>query len=180
MPYIPKAHEKYNMLPICQKYNVEIFVWDNKLFKKIQSLTNLNDHMLCPYQRYKSYDEFLENMNNLINRFPNLKREIIEYRKSVMKMNNKDEWGIVQYIGKSNYEFTNGKYYYVPMYTENGLWTIIGIIDNEEYTAFEVWSTKCTNPVNLTENFKIIIDPSNGLKETFIKLMKHQLPPKII
>ena len=34
MPYIPKAHEKYNMLPICQKYNVEIFVWDNKLFKK--------------------------------------------------------------------------------------------------------------------------------------------------
>ena len=96
MPYIPKAHEKYNMLPICQKYNVEIFVWDNKLLKKIQSLTNLNDYMLCPYQRYKSYDEFLENINNLINRFPNLKREIIEYRKSVMKMNNKDEWGIVQ------------------------------------------------------------------------------------
>ena len=29
MPYIPKIHEKYNVLPTCRKYNVEIFICYN-------------------------------------------------------------------------------------------------------------------------------------------------------
>lgn len=73
MPYVPKRHEKYNVLPTCRKYNVEIFVWDNELLKKIQRLTNMTDHMVCPYQRYKSYDEIIKEIDNWINKFPNFK-----------------------------------------------------------------------------------------------------------
>lgn len=171
MPYIPKTHEKYNILPTCRKYNVEIFVWDNVLLKKIQKLTNMTDHMVCPYQRYKSYEEFLEEIDNWINKFPNFEQEIIEYKHSIIKMNNKDLWGIIQYSGETNYGFTKGMYYYVPMYVENNSWIIGGVIDNEEYTDFEVWSSKCTTPINLTTDFKIIIDPSNRLREVFDKRM---------
>ncbi len=178
MPYIPKTHEKYNILPTCRKYNVEIFVWDNALLKKIQKLTNMTDHMVCPYQRYKSYEEFLEEIDNWINKFPNFKQEIIEYKDSIIKMNNKDLWGIIQYIGETNYSFTNGNYYYVPMYVENNSWIMGGIIDNEEYTDFDVWSSNCTNPINLIKDFKIIIDPSNSLNELFNRRMNSAIDEK--
>ncbi len=87
-------------------------------------------------------------------------------------MNNKNLWAIVKYIGKTNWNFTKNKYYYVVMYKENNSWVIGGIIDNEEYDAFEVWSPKCTHPVNLIKDFEIVVDPSNNLKKEFAKIMK--------
>lgn len=87
-------------------------------------------------------------------------------------MNNKDIWAIVKYIGKSNWSFTKNHYYYVVMYVDNNSWIIGGIIDNEEYNSFHVWSPKSTNPVDLINDFKIIIDPSNNLENEFIKIMK--------
>lgn len=173
MLYIPENHKKYDVLPTCQKYNVEIFVWDSILLKKIKDITNMSDHMVNPYQRYKSYEEYLAIIDSWICRFPDCKTIIIEYKESLMKMNNKDQWAIVQYVGETNYSFTNGRYYYVVMYVENNSWIINGVIDNEEYTAFEVWSSKCSEPIDLNKDLKIIIDPSNRLEKEFYKIMFH-------
>lgn len=168
MPHIPKAHTKYDVLPNCKKYGFEIFIWDNELLKKIEKLTNMTDYMgLCPYQRYRSYEEFLDEISNLINKFPKYEQEIIEYKDSIIKMNNKEQWAIIQYIGETNFGFTKGRYYYVPMYIENNSWIFSGIIDNEEYSVGVSWNP----PINLNKDFKIIIDPSNKLKDEFSKKM---------
>lgn len=96
----------------------------------------------------------------------------MNFKNSIIKLNNKDLWGIVQYIGKSNFGFTKNDYYYVVMYKENNCWKIYGIIDNEEYNAFQEWLPENTNPVDLLKELKIIIDPSNNLKNEFMKIMK--------
>ena len=80
-----------------------------------------------------------------------------------MKMNNKDLWSIVQYTGETNFSFTKGKYYYVPMYIENNSWVFGGIIDNEEYCA----GVSFNIPINFDKDFKIIIDESNNLSKIF-------------
>lgn len=170
--YIPNAHKKYDVLPTCRKYNIEMIVWDSNLLNKIQKLTNMTDYMVCPYQRYKSYEDFSREIESWIHEFPNAKQEILEYKNSVIKMNNKDLWAIVQYIGESNWGFTKNKYYYVVMYVENNSWIIRGIIDNEEYDAFLTWSLNCTNPVDLIKDLKIVIDPSHNLENEFVKIME--------
>lgn len=57
------------------------------------------------------------------------------------------------------------------MYKENDCWKIDGIIDNEEYNSFLVWLPENTEQVDLLKNLRIIIDPSNNLKNEFIKIM---------
>ena len=150
-----------------------MIVWDYTLLNKIQKLTNMSDHIASPYYRYESYQDFFDEMDNWINKFPNCKQEIIEYKDSIIKMNNKDLWAIVQYVGESNWNFTKNNYYYVVMYIENNSWKIEGIIDNEEYDAFMIWSPKCTNPVDLLKDLKIIIDSSNILEEKIAEIMKN-------
>lgn len=172
--YIPESHKKYDVLPFHRKYNMEMFVWDNRLLDKIKKLTNMDDHTTYPYYHYKSYNDFLDEIENWISNFPNAKQEILEYKNSVIKMNNKDLWAIVQYIGESNWGFTKNKYYYyVVMYIENNSWIIWGIIDNEEYSAFLVWDPKCTNPVNLIKDLKIVMDPSHNLEKEFARIMEN-------
>lgn len=173
--YIPNAHKQYDVLLTCRKYNVEMIVWDNELLKKIQKLTNMTDHEACPYGRYSSYEDFLVEMESWLHRFPNAKQEIIEYKNSVIKMNNKDLWGIVKYIGESNWSFTKNKYYYVVMYVENNSWVMENIIDNEEYDAFLVWEPSCTEPVDLLKDLEIVLDPSYNLENEFVKIMKNRI-----
>lgn len=171
--YIPEAHRKYDVLPTCRKYNFEMIIPDGLLLHKIEKLTGRTNYMgLHPYQRYKTYEEYYKELDNLINEFPKYKQEITAYKESVIKMNNKDTWAIVEYIGESNFSFTKNKHYYVVMYKENDSWIINGVIDNEEYDAFTVWSPNCTNPINLLTDFKIIFDPSNRLQEEFKKIMQ--------
>lgn len=171
MIYIPEEHKKYDVLPNCRKYNVEMIIRDDTSLKKIKELSGMSDFETNPYQRYKSYQDFYEEMDSWIKKFPKYKKEIIEYKNSVKKLNNKDLWAIVEYIGESNWSFTKNKYYYVVMYIDNNSWKIDGVIDNEEYNSFIVWSPKCTNPVDLANDFKIVVDPSNNLKNEFIKIM---------
>ena len=163
MPYIPKKHEMYDLLPNCKKYDFEIFIYDYNKLKNIQKLTNIPDMIINPYQRYKTYEEFFEELKNLIDEYPNYKNEFIEYKNSIIKMNNKDLWSIVQYTGETNFGFTKGKYYYVPMYIENNSWVFGGIIDNEEYCA----GVSFNIPIKFDKDFKIIIDESNNLSKIF-------------
>lgn len=171
--YIPENHKKYDVLSTCKKYNFEMIISDNNLLHEIEQLTCITDYMgLHPYQRFKSYKEFFDEIDSLISKFPTYEQKIIQYKNSVIKMNNKDLWAIVEYIGESNRNFTKNKYYYVVMYVESNYWTLRGIIDNEEYDTFLVWDPNSTNPINLNKDFRIIIDPSNTLKNEFTKIMQ--------
>lgn len=170
--YIPNAHQKYNVLPISRNFKFEIIIVNLNLKNKIRKLTKMTDYETSTYQNYESYEDFFDVLNSWINKFPIYKKEILEYKNSVIKINNKDLWAIVKYIGKSNRNFTKNNYYYIVMYKENNSWVIEGIIDNEEYDAFQVWSPNCTHPVNLIKDFEIIIDPSNNLLKEFAKIMK--------
>lgn len=169
--YIPEEHDKYNLLPNCHKYNFEIIIYDGWYLRKIKEVIGLNDYETDPYQKYKSYKEFFNEIDGWISRFPNSKKEIIEYQNNVIKLNNKDLWGIVKYVGKTDWSFTKNKYYYVVMYKENNNWVIDGIIDNEEYNSFQVWSEKCSDPVDLMKDFEITVDPSKELRNIFKTIM---------
>ena len=62
MPYIPKNHEKYNLLPRCKERGGEVFEyppWPEAKFEKL-----LGEHLI-PYG-YKSYDEYYEKIDLLI------------------------------------------------------------------------------------------------------------------
>lgn len=168
--YIPENHKKYNVLKYHRKYNKEFFAWDGVLLRKIEKYTNMIN--TYPYYRYKTYQDFYRVIDEWLIKYPKIKQEIVNFKNSIIKLNNKDLWGIVQYIGKSNFGFTQNDYYYVVMYKENNCWKISGIIDNEEYNSFPVWLPENTNPVNLLKDLKIIIDPSNNLKNEFMKIMK--------
>ena len=168
--YIPDAHKKYNVLPHHRKYNEEMFVWDDNLLRKIEKYTKMIN--IYPYYRYKTYQNFYKVINEWIKKFPGCEQDILNYKNSLIKLNNKDNWAIVQYTGKSDFDFTTNNHYYVVMYKENNCYKIYGIIDNEEYNAFESWNPKCTNPLDLIKDLKIIIDPSNNLKNEFSKIMK--------
>lgn len=69
----------------------------------------MNDYDIYTYQKYRSYKELFKEINSWINKFPNCKKEIIVYKNSLIKLNNKDLWGIVKYIGESNWNFTKNK-----------------------------------------------------------------------
>lgn len=167
--YIPETHRKYNVLKTHRKYNEEMFVWDDVLLKKIEKYTKMIN--IYPYYRYKTYQDFYQVIDEWLIKYSEIKQEIMDFKNSIIKLNNKDLWGIVQYIGESNFGFTQNDYYYVVMYIENNYWKIDGIIDNEEYNSFLVWLPGNTEQVNLLEDLKIIVDPSNNLKNEFMKIM---------
>jgi len=167
--YIPETHKKYNVLKNHRIYNEEMFVWNEALLRNIEEHTNMVN--TYPYYRYKTYQDFYQVINEWLIKYPEIKKEILNFKNSIIKLNNKDLWGIVKYIGKSNFGFTQNDYYYVVMYKENNCWKIDGIIDNEEYNSFPVWLPGNTNQVNLLKDLKIIIDPSNNLKNEFMKIM---------
>ncbi len=168
--YIPENHKKYNVLKHHRKYNVEMFVWNEVLLRKIEEYTNMIN--TYPYYRYKTYQDFYQVIDEWLIKYPEIKHEILDFKNSIIKLNNKDLWGIVQYVGKSNFGFTQNDYYYVVMYKENNYWKIDGMINNEEYNSFPVWLPGNTNQVNLLKDLKIIVDPSNNLTNEFIKIMK--------
>ncbi len=53
-----------------------------------------------PYYRYKTYQDFYRVINEWLIKYPEIKQEIMNFKNSIIKLNNKDLWGIVQYIGK--------------------------------------------------------------------------------
>lgn len=168
--YIPENHKKYNVLKYHRKYNEEMFVWNAVLLRRIEEYTKMIN--IYPYYRYKTYQDFYQVIDGWLIKYPEISQEILNFKNSIIKLNNKDLWGIVQYIGKSNFGFTQNNYYYVVMYKENNHWKVDGIIDNEEYNSLSVWLPGNTNQVNLLKDLRIIVDPSNNLKNEFMKIMK--------
>ena len=175
-PYIPKEHIKYDILPNSKKNNWEVVSYDSDMLDKLQKY-----HCKISYPYHPvSLESLYKEIDDCIIQYPKLKNLLLKYKKDLIIRNNKLNWGIVKYIGKSNQNFTNNHYYYVPMFEKNGTIVVDGIIDDEEFTSYIGWSED-TNistidikrgfianediKMVIPRDFEIIIDPYKVLSK---------------
>jgi hypothetical protein len=138
MPYIPKNHEKYNLLPYCKKDGGEVFDYPSELIYEAEQLLGSSEG-LYPYN-YDSYNDYFSSIDDLIKENSNnfeIVSKLTQIREMVQKMNQKEEWSILRYIGPSDdgpCGLTKGKIYYWPTRKEHPVYR--GVIDDEEFTAY--------------------------------------------
>ncbi len=160
MPYIPKEHEKYDLLPFSRENGGEVFAYPSDLVYKVEELLGTVSGLI-PYD-YNSYEEYFSFIDLLIGE--NAERvEVAEKLKKlqdeVRKLNQKEEWSILRYIGPSDkrtFGLTYGKNYYWP--TKKGNPVHYGVIDNEEFTTY-LYSTD-------SDLWEILEDPTGMAHRT--------------
>lgn len=138
MPYIPAEHEQYNLLPLCRKDGGEVFDYPSKLIYEAEQMLGSSEG-LFPYN-FNSYEDYYASVDTLIVKH-SAERAIVQklrdVREMVAKMNRKEEWSVLKYVGPSDdscFGLTNGKNYYWPTRKENPVFC--GVIDDEEFTAY--------------------------------------------
>ena len=137
MPYIPKEHEKYNLLPHCHKDGGEAWEYPSKLLCEAKEL--LPAENIMPYN-FDSYEDYFNKMDSLMELYcgnEEIAQKLRLLRDEVFKMNQKEEWSILRYIGptyEGHFGLTNGKNYYWPARKDNPVYC--GVIDDEEFTSY--------------------------------------------
>lgn len=160
MPYIPINHEQYDLLPLCRKDGGEVFDYPSKLIYEAEQLLGSSEG-LFPYN-FDSYEDYYVSVDALIAKHEAdgaVVQKLHEVREMVAKMNHKEEWSILKYIGPSDdscFGLTNGKNYYWPTRKENPVYC--GVIDDEEFTA----SLYPTEP----HLWEILLDPTGMVHRT--------------
>lgn len=143
MPYIPKEHEKYNLLPFCRKNGGEVFSYDCDLeYKLSNALPNMG---IIPYG-YNSYEEFYEYLDSIEITDDDLKNLLSKYKNDIKIRNIKENWSIAKYIGQpldGIHSLTYGQYYYFPC--NDKCVEYEGIIDDEEFTSYMSYSLDKAN-----------------------------------
>ena len=138
MTDIPKKHEMYNLLPNCRKRGGEVFAYPCSLLDELEKHLP-EGYSMMPYG-YKSYDEYYTEMNKMAevyftdDKLANLYMKFIE---EMHQMNNKEQWSVLRYIGKSDDRIlglTHGRVYYWPCSIKNPVYE--GVIDDEEFTSY--------------------------------------------
>lgn len=178
MAYIPKEHEKYDILPSSRGRDWEVFEYDSELLFEIHKE---EDDFPDPYG-FESYDAYYAVIDDYMVKRPDIKDLLLKYKTHLQIMNDKSKWGIVRYIGESNFSFTKGRCYYVPVYELNGKTIVSGVIDDEEYTSYCGWDFS-GKPIDTTETedgiiineevvftvpkFEIIVNPGGALTKGF-------------
>jgi len=146
MAYIPESHEKYNLLSWCNKNGREVFSYPSSLEGGISSKLPEGEDVI-PYG-YNSYAEFDEQLDLYIEQYGTLNGEIsdfgqliIKYKEIIHKMNVKENWSVLKYLGESTNNvtgLTHGEYYYWPCSIEHPEYE--GIITNNEFTSYIAWA----------------------------------------
>lgn len=146
MAYIPEEHQKYDILPAARQNNWEVFAYDSQLLATLQmSGCRIPD----PYHP-ESYEAYYAEIDQCISLYPDHKDRLLAYRNSLIRMNDKHQWGIIRYHGPSDLSFTDGRYYYVPIFPgKDGKLVCGGIIDDDEFTDYIAWE-----PSDLVTNFE--------------------------
>ena len=137
MPYIPKEHEKYDLLPLCRKDGGETWEYPDKLINEVEGIL-VNESGLFPYN-YDSYEQYESFIDALVEKYKGSSKaveKLNELRIAVRKMNQKEEWSICKYLGLSDdgLGLTHGKNYYWPTRKENPVYC--GVVDDEEFTSY--------------------------------------------
>jgi hypothetical protein len=159
MAYIPEAHKKYNLLPYCTENGGEVFEYPSIMADEIE---NLMPESVMPYG-YESYSEYYFKLDEYISKYGmkngkhnkrrlnKLGKMILHFKELMQKINGKESWSVVRYIGKSTggAGLTHGRYYYLTSICEHT--KTAGIIDDEEFTSYAYSFT--------SENWEIAEDP---------------------
>jgi hypothetical protein len=142
MPYVPKEHEKYNLLPSCQKCGGEVFSYPSDILSDIEKLLPEGEGLI-PYG-YKSYYEYDVEIDSYITKYGtthntlNILGEMLTaYKELIHQMNVKENWSILKYVGETTpdcLDLTPGRFYYWPCSIENPKYE--GVIDDEEFTSY--------------------------------------------
>lgn len=138
MPYIPKEHEKYNLLPYCREHGGEVFEYPCNLLRKLEKFIKPEDQ-LDPYG-FNSYDEYDREIDRIAQRFadqPEVLKLFALFKEQVRAMNCKEQWSVLRYIGPPNdrlESLTPGRNYYWPTCVSNPVYS--GVVDDEEYTSY--------------------------------------------
>ena len=83
MPYIPKEHEKYDLLPFCRKDGGEVFEYPGELIYEAERLLD-SSATLMPYN-YESYEEYYNMLDSLIEKYSK-KNDVVDKLKEVRNM----------------------------------------------------------------------------------------------
>ena len=137
MPYIPKEHEEYDLLPYCRKHGGEVFEYPS-LLNKLNAYLKADDH-LDPYgyDSYEAYNCEIDRVAGMFSDQPEILILFCKYKEAIHEMNRKEQWPVLRYIGPSDdsvFGLTHGKCYYWPSSYVNPVCS--GVIDDEEYTAY--------------------------------------------
>ena len=104
MPYIPIGHEKYDLLPFCREHGGEVFSYSPT--EEIDDLLP-DGETIIPFG-YCSYEEYFARLEGYAVKYgtkdgkPNqLGLKIAAYIEDIRQRNVKEDWSIVQYLGKS-------------------------------------------------------------------------------
>lgn len=149
MSNLPERHKKYPLLLGTRNSDFEVFSYPH-----LGDLNSRGEHNLEPYG-YSSLQDYL---NYLDERKAKAAPEIAllydHLKEKMVEMNNKEEWSILLYKGKSNGDWPerliNGRAYYWPCSKANPIYD--GVIDEEEWTSY--WYP--TEP----EDWEILEDPT--------------------
>ena len=182
MAYIPAEHQKCDILPAARQNNWEVFAYD---FGLLDELRHAGCEVPYPYHP-ESYEAYYVEIDKCVSLYPDHKSKLLAYKNSLISMNDKHRWGIVRYHGPSDLSFTDGRYYYVPIFPgKDGQLKCGEIIDDDEFTDYIAWAASdlvtdfkkddngnllVTEPVefNRPSGFEIIIDPY-GLVSKMLK-----------
>lgn len=152
-PYIPEEHAKYDLLPSSRKRGGEVFSYpaeldaiDHLVSERLGDDKDENRSMrLIPYGK-KSYAEYFGMLEKYAARFreedPELAQLIDWLIAATKRMNVKEDWSVVRYVGSEHDEdpladasgLTKGRCYYWPCSKKNPVYE--GVIDNEEFTSY--------------------------------------------
>ena len=150
MPYIPKKHEKYNLLPRRMECGGEVFEYPSLLYE----LEDILEKSLMPYG-YDSYEEQFKELDNITEAAsdPEQLKLISDYKELIIKMNQKECWSVCKYVGDPFdrvFGLTPGQNYYWPTTVDDPVYR--GVIDDEEFTSY--WYS--TEPAD----WEILDDPT--------------------
>lgn len=138
MAYIPKQHEKYDLLPECRKHGGEVFEYPGEMIFSIEKVTGVSSS-LFPYN-FESYEEYFESVDKEIEAHKEnteLVSLILALKDKVKEMNTKEDWSVLKYVGESDYSLlglTKDKVYYWPTSKNNPIYH--GVVDDEELTSY--------------------------------------------
>ena len=138
MAYIPKKHEKYNLLPECRANGGEVFDYPAGLISEIEKIMGFSN-MVFPYG-YKSYEEYYASLDEVIKMHendPKLVELLDELKSKVKELNVKEDWSILRYVGEDDgmpIGVTPGMAYYWPTCKSNPVYR--GVVNDEEFTSY--------------------------------------------
>lgn len=153
-PYIPSAHERYDLLPRCRKNGGEVFSYPSWLLDLEDELRSVglfdggdpgdgNSLHLVPYG-FASYADYQRKLQGYADQCrlmdADLTEAIDELRREIDRLNVKENWSVVRYVGDQlddlelGSTLTKGRFYYWPCSKECPVYE--GVIDDEEFTSY--------------------------------------------